>query len=84
MCAVLSCSVVSLCDLMDYSPPGSSVYGGSPGKNTGVDCHALLQGCLPSPGIKPRSCTLQVDSLPSLYIFCVLVVICLIVVYIFS
>ena len=35
----------------------------SPGKNTGVRCHALLQGNLPNPGIKPRSPTLQVDSL---------------------
>ena len=26
-----------------------------PGKNTGVGCHALLQGDLPSPGIKPKS-----------------------------
>ena len=25
----------------------------SPGKNTGVDCHALLQGDLPNPGIEP-------------------------------
>ena len=27
----------------------------SPGKNTGVDCHALLQGSPPNPGIKPVS-----------------------------
>ena len=33
----------ALCDLMDSSPPGSS---DSPGKNTGVGCHALLQGTL--------------------------------------
>ena len=26
------------------SPPGSSVHGDSPGKNTGVGCHVLLQG----------------------------------------
>ena len=25
----------------------------SPGKNTGMSCHALLQGDLPDPGIKP-------------------------------
>ena len=31
-------------DPMDCSPPGSSVHGDSPGKNTGVGCHALLQG----------------------------------------
>ena len=35
-------SCLTLCDLMDCSPPGSSVHGDSPGKNTGVGCHALL------------------------------------------
>ena len=34
----------TLCDPMDYSPPGSSVHGDSSGKNTGVGCHSLLQG----------------------------------------
>ena len=34
----------TLCNPMDCSPPGSSVHGDSPGKNTGVGCHALLQG----------------------------------------
>ena len=34
----------TLCDPMDCSPPGSSVHGDSSGKNTGVDCQALLQG----------------------------------------
>ena len=28
-----------------------------PGKNTGVGCHFLLWGNLPTPGIKPESCT---------------------------
>ena len=37
----------------------------SPGKNTGVGCHFLLQGNLPYPGIKPRSPALQADSLPT-------------------
>ena len=37
----------------------------SPGKNTGVGCHALFQGNLPNTGIKPRSPTLRADSLPS-------------------
>ena len=32
----------TLCDPMDCSPPGSSVHGDSPGKNTGVGCHAFL------------------------------------------
>ena len=35
---------LAICDPMDCSPPGSSVHGNSPGKNTGVGCHALLQG----------------------------------------
>ena len=34
---------VQLCNTMDCSPPGSSVHGDSPGKNTGVDYHAFLQ-----------------------------------------
>ena len=42
---------------MDSSPPGSSVHGDSPGKNTGLGCHALLQGDILKPGIKPRDQT---------------------------
>ena len=42
------CSVAPLCpilwDPMACSPPGSSVHGDSPGKNTGVGCHFLLCG----------------------------------------
>ena len=41
-----SCPI--LCDPMDCSPPGSSVCGDSPGKNSGVGCHALLQGIFPT------------------------------------
>ena len=55
----------TLCDPMECSPPGSSVHGVSPGKNTGVGCHALPPGDLPSPETEPRLLTLQVDSLPS-------------------
>ena len=58
-------SCPTLCNPMDCSPPGSSVHGDSPGKNTGVDCHALFQGNLPNPGIEPRSPTLRADSLPA-------------------
>ena len=42
-------SCLTLC--MDCSPRGSSVHGDSPGKNTGVACHALLQGIIPNPGV---------------------------------
>ena len=37
---------------MDCSPPGSSVHWDSPGKNTGVGCHALLKGIFPNQGSK--------------------------------
>ena len=58
----------TLCNHMNCkcsSPPGYSVHGDSPGKNTGVGFHAHAPGDLPNPGIKPRSPTLQVDSLLS-------------------
>ena len=41
---------VRLCNPMDYSSPDFSVHGNSPGKNTGVGCHALLQGIFPTQG----------------------------------
>ena len=41
-------SCLTLFDPMNYSLPGFSVYGDSPGKNTGVGCHALLQGTFPT------------------------------------
>ena len=37
-------SCLTFCNPMDCSPPGSSAHGDSPGKNTGVGCHPLLQG----------------------------------------
>ena len=66
LCCVLSHSVMStLCDPMDCRPPGTSVYGDSPGKNlhwSGLPCPP--PGHLPNPGVEPRSPTLQADSLP--------------------
>ena len=38
---------------MDCSPPGSSVHGDSPGNDTGVGCHFLLQGIFPTQGSNP-------------------------------
>jgi len=35
-------SCLTLCDPMNRSLTGSSVYGNSPGKDTRVGCHALL------------------------------------------
>ena len=58
-CAVLCCAGFmaqlrpTLCNPMDCSPPGSSVHGDSPGKNTGVGCHALLQWIFLTQGSKP-------------------------------
>ena len=40
-CTLQSCP--TLCDPMDCSPPGSSIHGIFPGKNSGVGCHFLLQ-----------------------------------------
>ena len=52
LCCAVLCLVTQLCltfcDSMDRSPPGSSVNGNSPGKDTGVGCHALLQGIFPT------------------------------------
>ena len=39
---------------MDCSPPGSSIHGDSLGQNTGVGCHALLQGIFPTQGLNPH------------------------------
>ena len=44
---------LTLCDPMDCSPPGSSVHRDSPGKNTRVGCHPLLQGMSPTQGLNP-------------------------------
>ena len=38
---------------MDCSPPGSSVHGDSPDKNTGVGCHFLLQGIFLTQRLNP-------------------------------
>ena len=37
----------------------------SPGKNTGVGSHSLLQGVHPDGGTEPESLALKADSLPS-------------------
>ena len=52
-CTMLSRSVVSDCVPVDCSPPGSSVHGDSPGKNTGVGYHAFLQGIFPTQRSNP-------------------------------
>ena len=53
MCVCLVAqSCLTLCDPMDHSPLGSSVHGDSPGKNTGVGCHAQ-PGIFPTQGLNP-------------------------------
>ena len=54
VCAVLCLvaqSCPTLCDSVDCRSPGSSVHEDSPGKNTGVGCHAFLQGIFPTQGL---------------------------------
>ena len=46
-------SCPTLCNSMDCSPPGSSVHGDSPGKNTEIGYHALLQEIFPTQGSNP-------------------------------
>ena len=57
--------VLTLCYPMDCRPLGSGPWC-SPGKNTGLDCHALLQGICLTQNRACVSCissTLQVESL---------------------
>ena len=49
-------SVASLCDPMDYNPPGSSVHG-----ILWTAYPFLSPGDVPDPGIEPRSPALQAD-----------------------
>ena len=52
---VLSCfsHVQLFATLWTVSPPGSSVHGDSPHKNTGLGCHFLFQGIFPTQGSNP-------------------------------
>ena len=55
VCAVLNCSVMSNSLRPHELQPARllSVHGDSPVKNTGVGCHALLQGIVPNQGFNP-------------------------------
>ena len=55
----------TLCNPMNCSPPGSSVHGDSPGKNTGVGCHALLQGIFLTHGSDPGLLALHLKFSPT-------------------
>ena len=57
----------TLCDPMDCGSTGSSVLGDSPGNNSGMGCHALLQWIFSTQGLNlSLFCLLhwQVGSLP--------------------
>ena len=60
-------SCLTLWDSMDYRLPDFSVHGIFPGRHTGMGCHFLLQGILPTWGLNQRLLHLlhwQVNSLP--------------------
>ena len=48
----------TLCNLIDYGPPGSSVYGI-------LQAQILELVAISDPGIEPRPLALQANSLPS-------------------
>ena len=50
---VVAQSCPTLCHPIDYILLGSSVHGDSPDKNTGVGCHAFLQGIFPTQEMNP-------------------------------
>ena len=50
---LVSLLCLTLCDPIVCSPSGSSVHGDSPGKNTGVGCHAILQEIFPTQELNP-------------------------------
>ena len=60
-CYLVAKSCLTLCNPMDCSPPGFSVYEIFPGKNTGVGSHFLLQGIFPNQGSNPRLLCWQAD-----------------------
>ena len=63
MC-VCAQSCPTLCDPMDYSPPGSIVHGILQVRILSGE-QFPSSGDLPNPGVEPRSPALQADSLPA-------------------
>ena len=64
---LLTCAQTLSCVRPFATLPGSSLHGDSPGKSTGLGCHALLQGIFPTQGLNPHLLRLlhwQVGSLP--------------------
>ena len=61
VCMLVAKSCLTLCDPM--GPARLLCPWDSPGKNTGVGCHCLLQGIFPNQGSNPRLLHWQVGSL---------------------
>ena len=55
LCVLVAQLCPTLCNLIDCSSPGSSVHGIVQARNTGVGCHALLQGIFPTQGLNCNS-----------------------------
>ena len=53
---------LTLCRPVDCSPPGSSAHWNSPGKNTGVGCHAVFHRIFPAQWLNP--CPPQCRQIP--------------------
>ena len=64
VCVLVAQSCLTLCDPVDYSPPGSSVHGILQARIMAWVAIPFSRD-LPDPGIKPRSPALWVDSLAS-------------------
>ena len=56
-CVFSHLSCPTLCSPMDCKPSRLLCPWDSPGKNTGVSCHALLQGIFPTQGLNPHLLT---------------------------
>ena len=63
--ALVARSCPTLCDPMDWSPPGSSVRGILQARILEWVVISFSRGNLPDPEFEPRSPALQTDSLPS-------------------
>ena len=60
LCCLVAQLYLTLCDPIDWEPARLLCPGDFPGKNTGVGCHALLQGIFPTQGLSPCLSHLQV------------------------
>ena len=63
VCVLVSQLCLTLCSPMDCSLSGFSIHGISQARNTGVDCHFLLQEVSRRHRIEPGSPALQAHSL---------------------